>query len=360
MQSQNLKEGLFSSLFSDLHFRVKDEGGDYVVIHAHKIVIWCRSETLLKELTSREFSDPETYSIDSISLECLKRLLEYIYTDHFNIQLENWSKQLLDEFISVVDRYYCVISCNFNRHPALENLSKRCKQMGFVSSLQSDFQKAVNNPEYSDIVLLSSTSRIPAHRVLLSARSNFFKAMLGSTMKETRLREISLETTSSELLLLLLEFIYTERIQKLPAEFALELLELSDRFSILGKLTRLCEDSLRTAIDNSNVIDVIQFANLHQASLLKRVCVQYMLKEYDSLEAKMKEELPPELTKEINFEREKEFANSKEGIEKKLRQERHNLQEEERKALAEVLIMLEFVTGRLHLQMEEVMDYLLS
>lgn len=106
-----MKEVLFSSLYSDLHLRVKDESGNYVVIHAHKIIVWSRSETLFKEFTSREFSDPETYIIDSISLECLKRLLEYIYTDHFNVQLENWSKELLDEFIKIIDRY---ISCEFS------------------------------------------------------------------------------------------------------------------------------------------------------------------------------------------------------------------------------------------------------
>lgn len=152
-------------------------------------------------------------------------------------------------------------------------------------------------------------------------------------MKETKLHEISLNEKPNSLLLLLIEFLYTEKLNELPVDLALDLLETSDQFSVLGKLTRLCENVLRTAIDSTNICDVLQFANLHQATTLKKVCIQYILKNFQSLEAKLHEELPAELLQEVLDTNQAEYAASEEGLQKKFFEDRNKELEEERQEI---------------------------
>lgn len=47
----SFREALFSKNFSDIHLKLKDESGSYSTIHAHRVILWCRSKSLLKDIT---------------------------------------------------------------------------------------------------------------------------------------------------------------------------------------------------------------------------------------------------------------------------------------------------------------------
>ena len=63
--------------------------------------------------------------------------------------------------------------------------------------------------EYSDVALVVDGQRFRAHRVILAARSDYFRALLYGGMKESQLSEIELKDTSLAAFKHLLRYIYT-------------------------------------------------------------------------------------------------------------------------------------------------------
>lgn len=60
-----------------------------------------------------------------------------------------------------------------------------------------------------DVVLIAGQQRIPAHRVVLSAASDYFSAMFMSDLRESQAREIELKDIDPEAVKLLIGYMYT-------------------------------------------------------------------------------------------------------------------------------------------------------
>lgn len=85
------------------------------------------------------------------------------------------------------------------------------------SSLSGDLARILNDPSFSDVVLVTKDAhRVPACRILLAARSPVFHAMFLNSMAESRLAEVPLPTITSSALLALLEFLYTDTLSQHP------------------------------------------------------------------------------------------------------------------------------------------------
>ena len=67
--------------------------------------------------------------------------------------------------------------------------------------------------EYSDVALVVDGQRFRAHRVILAARSDYFRALLYGGMKESQLSEIELKDTSLAAFKHLLRYIYTGQVK---------------------------------------------------------------------------------------------------------------------------------------------------
>ena len=64
------------------------------------------------------------------------------------------------------------------------------------------------NDEYSDVTLIVENNRFNAHRVILAARSDYFRALLYGGLKESQLNEIELKDTPLSAFKCLLRYIY--------------------------------------------------------------------------------------------------------------------------------------------------------
>ena len=60
-----------------------------------------------------------------------------------------------------------------------------------------------------DVVLLAGQRRIPAHRIVLSASSDYFSAMFMNDVREASQDEITLQDVDSEALNSLVQYMYT-------------------------------------------------------------------------------------------------------------------------------------------------------
>uniref|UniRef100_A0A672Q637 BTB domain containing 9 n=1 Tax=Sinocyclocheilus grahami TaxID=75366 RepID=A0A672Q637_SINGR len=125
---------------------------------------------------------------------------------------------------------------------------------------------------------LVERERFPAHRFILAARGQCFRALLYGGMKESQPQaEVHLEDTRVEAFGMLLQYLYTGRATLSAAreEVLLDFLGLANRDGL-----QLLEDStsefLRTVLSTQNVCLVFDVASLYSLSALAAACCSYM------------------------------------------------------------------------------------
>ncbi|XP_062851849.1 BTB/POZ domain-containing protein 9 isoform X2 [Trichomycterus rosablanca] len=108
--------------------------------------------------------------------------------------------------------------------------------------------------EYSDVTFLVEEKRFPAHRVILAARCQYFRALLYGGMRESQPQaEVRLEDTRVEAFSMLLRYLYTGRasLSEAKEETLLDFLGLAHRYDLQPLEASTC-DYLRTLLNTQN------------------------------------------------------------------------------------------------------------
>merc|ERR1719186_1431148 len=116
----------------------------------------------------------------------------------------------------------------------------------------------------TDFKILCKDQSFECHKLILCARSPYFKGMFGSDMKP--------ETVKT-----MIKFIYSGKVENLRLQGdqrpfgtqAIELLQAGDRFDLSG-LKHLCEQFLISHLTINNVLDMFILADTHNAPRLKK------------------------------------------------------------------------------------------
>lgn len=166
----------------------------------------------------------------------------------------------------------------------------------------SDFTRLINNRDMSDIVFVVEGQRIYAHKFILQVRSQHFKAMLTSGLRESRDSEIPLPDTNLKAFLGCLRFIYTGYVPIPDADAAVELIEEADKLQ-LGRLKAQCEEVISKGLDVENAAYIYQVASHHNAMQLRRLALDLILNKFAEVSktkcfAEMDRELVVEVTQE--------------------------------------------------------------
>ncbi|XP_027021694.1 BTB/POZ domain-containing protein 9 isoform X2 [Tachysurus fulvidraco] len=116
--------------------------------------------------------------------------------------------------------------------------------------------------EYSDVTFVVEEKRFPAHRVILAARCQYFRALLYGGMRESQPQaEVRLEDTRAEAFSMLLRYLYTGRanLSEAKEETLLDFLGLAHRYGLQPLEASTC-DYLRTLLNaqNSALLTVVQ------------------------------------------------------------------------------------------------------
>ncbi|XP_034158848.1 BTB/POZ domain-containing protein 9 isoform X2 [Pangasianodon hypophthalmus] len=116
--------------------------------------------------------------------------------------------------------------------------------------------------EYSDVTFLVEEKRFPAHRVILAARCQYFRALLYGGMRESQPQaEVRLEDTRAEAFSMLLRYLYTGRanLSEAKEETLLDFLGLAHRYGLQPLEASTC-DYLRTLLNAQNpaLLTVVQ------------------------------------------------------------------------------------------------------
>ncbi|XP_039294308.1 BTB/POZ domain-containing protein 9 [Nilaparvata lugens] len=132
------------------------------------------------------------------------------------------------------------------------------------------------NDAYSDIVLKVDDTRFHAHKVILAARSEYFRALLYGGMKESHQAEIELKDTSIEAFKALLKYIYTGHLSLTSVkDIVLDMLGLAHQFGFV-ELEAAISDYLRQTLSIQDVCAVFDAARLYHLHYLTKVCTTFM------------------------------------------------------------------------------------
>ncbi|KAK0040540.1 BTB/POZ domain-containing protein 9 [Biomphalaria pfeifferi] len=161
-----------------------------------------------------------------------------------------------------------------------------------VSSLSENFAELVDTEAYADITLIVDGSKLRSHKVILAARSDYFRALLYGGMKESQpgTTEIELPDTPSVAFSALLKYIYTGRMNlvEIQEENLLDILSLSHRFGFV-ELESSISDYLKAILNINNVCHIYDLANIYSLTSLCNVCKDYMDKNAQKVLASMRD-----------------------------------------------------------------------
>jgi len=170
------------------------------------------------------------------------------------------------------------------------------------STLQHDLRQMFNNEVSSDIQLAVEGGEgklIYAHRVLLAARSETFKAMLQAQFSESNQKLVIVKDISHDILSWVVEYLYTDSVA-IDEKNVVDLFVGADRFQVM-RLRSQCENFLLRSIDEDNVCHVLELADRVNASELRHFCMNWILSNFgDVLRKGDHLLLPKELQQEIN------------------------------------------------------------
>ena len=136
----------------------------------------------------------------------------------------------------------------------------------------------IDDETCTDIVfVLKNNERIHANKGLLIGRSEYFRAMFRSNLKESRRNEVQVGDCSKRVFLLLLEYLYLGEVDIGEVmEDAKDLYLLSHRYQEDG-LSRQCLEVIEKGFIDKNVIELLAEADNLGLVALKDICMEYVV-----------------------------------------------------------------------------------
>jgi hypothetical protein len=131
---------------------------------------------------------------------------------------------------------------------------------------------------FKDLTVIVEGRKLMLHKVIVSARSEYFDVAFKSSFKENNESIIEIKECSLEEFKHLCEHIYSD---KMPIEFdsVYDLMVMADRFRVphlKGRLERIIFDHLNV----ENVAKVFKYANRYDYDRLRNICISYILEHY--------------------------------------------------------------------------------
>ncbi|CAK7329213.1 unnamed protein product [Dovyalis caffra] len=156
-----------------------------------------------------------------------------------------------------------------------------------VSDIGAHFGMLLDNMEGSDVVFNVAGEKFHAHKLVLSARSPFFRSKFFDDVEEDE-QEIVISDLEPKVFKAMLHFIYrdtlTEDVDMATPSFSpvssvsetltTKLLAAADRYG-LDRLRLMCESHLCKDISVVSVASILASADSHRATELKAVCLKF-------------------------------------------------------------------------------------
>lgn len=202
--------------------------------------------------------------------------------DHGKLGHNDTNKVTLPRMVEVLENKRVVSVASYNEHTvALVDPSALARTTMLTSSYVNDMRQLIDNADFSDVTFLIDGRAVHSHRAILAARSDHFRAMFSSGMRESREHEIRLQHMRVPVFLALLEYIYVDSVD-VGAEMALELYAAADLYT-LDRLKDMCEVIVQKTIDVDNAAMLLQSADEFQTTRVREICLVFIVRNFDAV-----------------------------------------------------------------------------
>jgi len=169
-----------------------------------------------------------------------------------------------------------------------------------------DFSKLFNNEHMSDVKIVVEGKPIFGHRVILGARSDYFRQLFANlesnSNSNSNTGEVSIPGVSYPLALECLKYMYSGTLVLRNPEHASEILEIANLLK-LAHLKASCEEMIKDSANIENAASIFQLANRLQALQLKSYAMTFIMEHYEDVaKTKAFDELDKTLIVEITRE----------------------------------------------------------
>lgn len=257
------------------------EGQSMIQIKAHKILLFCRSSKFSELLASHPSSDAVTIHVESI--DAFKGMLHFLYTDEI-IRDPTWLHSHARKMALLFDVWAPELAPRVMERllltrSTLPNIFASQMLRGFDNPLFSDLTLRIC-PSIDDPSTSASASPIvfdlPVHKVIITSRSPYFKALCTGGMAESNQSVIEVTDVPFEALKLVIEFLYTYEVPyDRCSEHIVDMFTLASRFQI-SKLKSTLENLLIFNLQPDNVCDILLVAHSQSSTSLIRECVRFL------------------------------------------------------------------------------------
>ncbi|XP_028578846.2 kelch-like protein 32 isoform X4 [Podarcis muralis] len=162
------------------------------------------------------------------------------------------------------------------------------------SSSHNDAVLAALNQQRSDgilcdITLIAEEQKFHAHKAVLAACSDYFRAMFSLCMVESGADEVNLHGITSIGLKQALDFAYTGQVLLEPGVIQ-DVLAAGSHLQLLEMLS-LCSHYLIQELNSFNYLDLYKLADLFNLTLLEKAVVDFLVKHLSELQKNHPEEV---------------------------------------------------------------------
>lgn len=147
-----------------------------------------------------------------------------------------------------------------------------------VESITKDFTKLLDSGPNYDAEIKCGDHSIKAHKNVLCARSDVFKAMLESDMQEGRTGILQIQDMDVNFLKDFVRYLYTGAMPELTFDEAKLLYEAGDKYAVKSLMLR-CLEYLQDNLSPENAFQCFALADAHSDQELKDSVINFVLKE---------------------------------------------------------------------------------
>lgn len=202
--------------------------------------------------------------------------------DHGKLGHNDTTKVALPRMVEALNSKRVISVASYNEHTvALVDPIATVRSSLLTSSYVCDMRGLIDNEEFADVRFMVEGRAVHGHRAILAARSDHFRAMFTSGMREAHEQEVTLSHMRVPVFLALLEYIYVDSISVGP-DMAIELFAAADLYT-LDRLKGLCEIIVQKGITVENAAVLFQSADELHAFRLREVCLSFVIRHFDTV-----------------------------------------------------------------------------
>ena len=158
------------------------------------------------------------------------------------------------------------------------------------STRVSEFGSLLDDPTSADVTFVVNNERIPAHRIILAARSTYFRSMFSSGMREAqRGNDIVIQDTSPAAFRALLLYLYADELA-FDDTLVVDVLRKAKELE-LTRVYNYCERRCERGLSAHNAVLWFMQADEYALEGLREITLRYLSRNLSKIRAQAKDTL---------------------------------------------------------------------